>query len=415
VASERSDWVVFDGYELGADLPAAAREEGARSLIVDDLGVLSGDPVDILLTQNAHASRAAYAGRTGGMRLLLGPRYALLRRAFAAYGEWRRSTRSADLSVLVTLGGADPAGATELVLGAIGDAMSATVVLGGANPRADAIERGVRADGVTLLRDTEEMPRLMAEADLAVAAAGSTAWELAYMQLPALAIVVADNQLDVAASIAEAGVAINLGRVDSLDGGDLRRELTALAADLPRRERMAAAGRALVDGNGARRVVRAMEAAGLRLRPVTDADAGLLLDWANDPATRAASFRSTRIEREAHLDWLGRQLVDPDAALFIGEDERPVGQVRLSRESEGVAVISISVAPHARGRGYAPALIDAGVRTIFARWPIARVRAEIKADNAASLASFADAGFTVPEPLAERPGVMAMWLDRIAG
>jgi len=43
------------------------------------------------------------------------------------------------------------------------------------------------------------------------------------------------------------------------------------------------------------------------------------------------------------------------------------------------------------------------------------VRAEIKADNVASLASFADAGFTDPEPLAERPGVVAMWLERIAG
>ena len=55
------------------------------------------------------------------------------------------------------------------------------------------------------------MPQLMAWADLAVSAAGTTCWELAFMGLPMLLVVLADNQRPNATCLDELGVAGNLG------------------------------------------------------------------------------------------------------------------------------------------------------------------------------------------------------------
>jgi RimJ/RimL family protein N-acetyltransferase len=174
---------------------------------------------------------------------------------------------------------------------------------------------------------------------------------------------------------------------------------------------MAAAGRRLVDGRGATRVVRAMETAGVVLREATMDDAELLFGWANDPVTRAASFRPQPIAWPEHRSWLEARVADAGTLLFVAERGAPVGQVRFDRESDEVAVISVSVAPAARGRSLAPAIIDAGVRAAADRWPVRAIRAEIREENAASLAAFADAGFGEPSPIAGQDGALAAWLD----
>jgi RimJ/RimL family protein N-acetyltransferase len=262
-----------------------------------------------------------------------------------------------------------------------------------------------------VLVDAVDMPALMADADIALAAAGSTSWELAFMGLPAIVVSVADNQDAVADSLVRHGSAVSLGRAADVDPGVARLVVAQLAADRSTRAEMAAAGRALVDGRGAQRVVRAMETAGLALREATAEDAAVLFEWANDPVTRAASFEPAPIAWETHVAWLERSLASGDRLLFLAEDAGPVGQVRFDRESEDVAVISVSIAPAARGHGYAPAAIDAGVRTVAGRWPVRRVRAEIRADNAASLAAFADAGFGAARPLEGRADAVATWIE----
>jgi len=55
------------------------------------------------------------------------------------------------------------------------------------------------------------MPELMAWADLALAAGGSTNWELAFMGLPRVIITVAENQSAIAQLLGKMGVTISLG------------------------------------------------------------------------------------------------------------------------------------------------------------------------------------------------------------
>src|SRR5918998_1507840 len=98
----------------------------------------------------------------------------------------------------------------------------------------------------------------------------------------------------------------------------------------------------------------------ITLRPATAADARMLLEWRNDPATRAASFGSDPVAWEDHVAWLGLKLADENVRLWIADG---VGAVRAERQPGGVGEVHITVAPEARGQGHAAPLLDAAART----------------------------------------------------
>ena len=55
------------------------------------------------------------------------------------------------------------------------------------------------------------MPALMARADLAISGAGSTYWELVFMGLPSMIVLLAENQGVLADHIMGQQAAVNLG------------------------------------------------------------------------------------------------------------------------------------------------------------------------------------------------------------
>ena len=140
----------------------------------------------------------------------------------------------------------------------------------------------------------------------------------------------------------------------------------------------------------------ALTAGPLVLRPATAADADLLLDWANDPVTRASGFHRNAISRLEHARWLAARLASPTTRLWIGVvGDEPVGQIRFDREADGVAEIGIAIAPIARGRGLGRQLLAAGLAAARAdaSFAPAGFLARVRPENAASLALFRGAGF----------------------
>jgi RimJ/RimL family protein N-acetyltransferase len=132
------------------------------------------------------------------------------------------------------------------------------------------------------------------------------------------------------------------------------------------------------------------------VRPATTADEELLLAWANDPDTRAASFHPEPISHADHAAWLRRNLATPTTRLMIGEvDGQAVGQVRLDRLPNGTAEISISIAPDRRGRGLGGRLLANAIATGSADSELAirRYAARIRVENDASVRLFERAGF----------------------
>jgi RimJ/RimL family protein N-acetyltransferase len=298
------------------------------------------------------------------------------------------------------MGGSDPGNFTLRVMEALPlvemESLEAVVVVGGSNPHVPALESAVKSrQRVRLAKNADNMPELMAWADLAVSAAGTTCWEMCFLGLPAVVVDLAANQRPVAQRLDELGVACHIG--SSRDGSTERiaRELTRLLADAETRSRMCRRSRELVDGRGAARVCAAMMGSGIRLRPAAEADCRLLWEWANEPGVRASAFSQQPIGWDEHTAWFRAQLADAACMILIGEDAggRPIGQVRMHRQTSCEAEIDVSVARDFRGAGYGSLLIDTAVREAAASAGITRVRAFIRRENGASARAFENAGF----------------------
>lgn len=392
-------WVVLDGYQFGDEFQQAVKDGGRRVLMIDDYGHAGRYPADLVLNQNLGADERLYADRGPDTKLLLGPRFALLRREFTDAAGWERQTPEVARKVLVTLGGADPDNVTLTVIEALGkvrvEGLEAVVVVGGSNPHRASLEDAAgRTPGRIDLRvNVADMPALMRWADVAVAAGGTTSWERAACRLSGLVVVLADNQRQVAAACDQAGLSWNLGWHADVTPFEMTERLEQLMWDQTARERMADRAGSLVDGRGARRVVRAMAGApAVRVRPAAADDARRVWEWANDPVTRTASFTTAAIPWENHARWFAGKLADPNCVFLIAEAAGPVGQVRFDLTGDE-AVISVGLAPDARGCGFGAAAIRAAVEHLTQTRPVRRVEALIRPENTASVKAFESAGF----------------------
>lgn len=257
----RPEWVVVDGYQFRPEYHAAIRRRGCRVLVVDDGGSCGPGGADMVLNQNLHAQEGMYRNLEGGAELLLGPKFAMLRREFNGWREWRREIARVGRKILITMGGSDPDNCSAQVCEALLDrnveGMEIRIAVGSSNPHL-AWLRGIAdgSKGAVRLEQNGDMPELMGWADAAVSSAGSTCWELCMMGLPSVVLVVAENQEPVAREMGRMGIAMDAssGAVRERLGESVRELLLARAM----REEMSQRGRELVDGRGAERVVTAM-------------------------------------------------------------------------------------------------------------------------------------------------------------
>lgn len=127
----------------------------------------------------------------------------------------------------------------------------------------------------------------------------------------------------------------------------------------------------------------------MKVRPATMEDALDVLEWRNDPTTRAMSRTTDVVEREGHLAWFERTIGSDRTSLLIGEHEgHKVGMVRIDADGE----VSINLNPASRGKGLARPFLTAALDT--AEGPFI---AEIKPENTASIRLFEGAGFYAVE------------------
>ncbi len=376
--------------------------------------------------------------------LLRGSRYTPVRRGVL---DARRQgpVRDGARAVLVVMGGTDPMGLAPgavKLLARTGLVLDVSVIaVGETAARAREAAKG-SALSLSVLAPVDDLAALMAASDLVISAAGTTIWELCCLGVPAAVVCAVDNQREGYQRVVSAGAAIGLGG-PGLGGpglGDDERAADLLATvltDPRRRGRLAEAGRRVIDGLGAWRVVRmwetaqrqalsgelppVVEAPALTVRPATLPDSRQLWEWRNDPVTRAGSRTSAEVPWDDHVRWLTESLTRSDRMLFLVEDEvGPVGTVRwdLAAEPAGTAEpeggwqgpqsqdweVSITVAPQRRGQRLARPLLRAGEEALLettrcggsGRAGVTAYLAVVHRDNRASVRLFESSGY-VPD------------------
>jgi len=393
-------WVVVDGYHFDSSYQRAIKDAGLALLWIDDEAHAVHYCADIVLNQNLHAAEAMYAARESYTRLLLGPRYVLLRREFLKWRAWQREIPPLARKILVTLGGGDPDNVTLKVIQALKQIdlkeLQVVVLIGATNPHTAELEAAVQnvPFSIRLESNVSDMPKLMAWADVAISGAGSTCWELAFMGLPSVVLPLAKNQIPIAIELCARQLATTFDGMAQNDEVVFSKGIAGLCEDSTLRAQMSKRARQWIDGKGAARAVRELERPRLQLRRVQSSDCVLIWEWANDGETRANSFSSAVIPWEAHTHWFEQKLASGTCFFYVALDQAaiPLGQIRFDMQ-QGEAVVSTSVAPQFRGNGYGTLLIELGSAELFNTTDARRIHAYVKPENQASVCAFLKAGY----------------------
>jgi UDP-2,4-diacetamido-2,4,6-trideoxy-beta-L-altropyranose hydrolase len=261
-------WLVLDGYQFGPDYQLALRDVKWRLMVIDDDGRHEAYHANVLLNQNAGTAAVLYGRHTHGTRILLGCQYAMLRHEFLHMPR-KTSTVASASRVLLTLGGADRPNLTEQFLKISRSCTLAAceidVLVGPANPNVQSLRELVKGlKRVTLHEAPNNVPEIMSACDVAITAAGSSVYELAYLGVPMLLIVTADNQRPIATAFDQLRAAVWLDRFDTSSATDLEFSVDTFLHNPILRDKCRARAQELVDGQGAARVVAVLNERGDR-------------------------------------------------------------------------------------------------------------------------------------------------------
>jgi phosphinothricin acetyltransferase len=162
------------------------------------------------------------------------------------------------------------------------------------------------------------------------------------------------------------------------------------------RASLRAAGQALIDGLGTRRVaamllydLQTRDGRPLLGRRLLSEDAGTILNWQRAPGARRYSRNPLVPGDREHNDWMNSRLSSLNAITEILTLEgKPVAMARLD-PGEGGYEVSILVAPEAQGRGVG----EAALRYLDVLCGEEAATAYVHPDNAPSLRLFRRCGY----------------------
>lgn len=401
------DWLIWDHYGLDARWVNTVRKAAPGTMRVVAIDDLDDRPLgsDLLLDQ---ARLPPVTSRFPALAALTGPAFALLRPEFAALRPAALARRGGPVRhVLVAPGMADAAGLAPLALRALAgfaDLEAEVVMSAASQSRAEVATLVAANPRWRLTLDAGDMAARMAAADLCLGAGGMTTWERCCLGLPTVLVSVADNQRGTVEALATTGAAVTLDLDAARQPGRLPSAIAAAREDAAGLAYRAAA---LVDGQGAARVMDVLEGG---LRPVSPADAQRLFDWRNLPQIRAMSLTEAPLDWKRHVDWVARAATRDDGLWCIyAEGGRDLGHVNARREGRTWHwgfYIGAEDAPKGAGRR----MLAAFLRALLARDDFDRLEAIVKPGNAASVALHRGLGFR--EVASDSPDLLAFTLSR---
>lgn len=217
------EFVIIDHYAIDETWEKIVRPYTRKIMVIDDLANRKHD-CDVLLDQNFYCDlERRYDGLVPDTcRLMLGPKYAILREEFQEARKNRRLRDGQISNIFIFFGGSDRGNETMKSLLAVkamnrGD-ITVNVVVGTSNPHQDCIKEFCNQNSTMHFhRQICYMAKLMNEADLAIGAGGTTIWERCYLGLPAIVIAIAENQVQICKDCAAFGCIDYLGVSKDVD------------------------------------------------------------------------------------------------------------------------------------------------------------------------------------------------------
>jgi len=395
--TEKTDWLIVDHYALDEQWQKRIRPYCKKLMVIDDLADRKHQ-CDVLLDQTFGRQQKDYLALTPeGCELLLGSQYALLRPEFSKWREYSLERRSKPVfkQLLINMGGVDVDNVTEKILDELRTCnlpndINITVVMGGSAPHLEDIKSKANAlpDKIEVKVDVDNMAEIMANADIAIGAAGSTTWERCCLGLPTIQIVVADNQINIARNLDSINI---IQLIDSTY--QLARSIDNISQSI---SKMSLASSSIVDGKGSTRVVKFITSKEnyvdlFFMRPAELEDANFVYSLQTKDIRKY--FVNTEIpSMNQHIDWFQKTIDSSTSQLFIlmlGTHQ--IGVLRVDNIKSNELEISIIISPNYSGKG----LAKHALKRIESLTLVRTLKAIIHNDNIPSKGLFVRSGYIV--------------------
>jgi UDP-2,4-diacetamido-2,4,6-trideoxy-beta-L-altropyranose hydrolase len=357
--AEKPNWIIVDHYALDEQWQKRLKPYYEKLMVIDDLADRKHQ-CDILLDQTFGRQQEDYSAFTPkDCQLLLGSQYALLRPEFAKWRPYslKRRGKPAFKQLLINMGGVDVDNVTENVLDELKicnlpNDINITVIMGGSAPHLESVKSKANAlpYKTKIKVDVDNMAELMANADMAIGAGGSTTWERCCLGLPTIQIVVADNQIDIAK---------NLDSINVIQLHDSKYQLSkGIDNILFSINKMSLASSSIVDSGGASRVAKFITSKEnfvdlFFMRPAELKDVNFAYSLQTKEIRKY--FVNTDIpSMNHHIEWFQKIINSPISQLFVlmlGAHQ--AGVLRVDNLKSRELEVSIIISPSYSGQGLA--------------------------------------------------------------
>lgn len=392
------EWLVVDHYAIDCKWEEILRSRIKKIAVIDDLADRH-HVCDLLVDQNFHANALnRYDHKVPETcKLLLGPKYALLRNEFLLASPCTERLFFSARRILICFGGVDYQNhtyATLQVVAAIGGSLEVDVVVGVQCPHIHLIQKLCIAYGYKLHIQTKNIASLMIGADLSIGSGGVSLWERCAMGLPSIVLATTHNQKEQVSSLAENGIIMAIPEIGVGIDGCLGVAMRNLINNNELRKSFSKHSLKLVDSLGASRVASHMNAMLISVRAANFEDSELVYGWRNHPDIRVHCRESDPIDYEVHAQWFKRACQSEHKLILIGElSDIPVGVIRLDIV-ENEAEVSIFMNPTLVSRGFGASILLHAEKFIKDNIPsISILNAEVLGNNIASHSLFINGGY----------------------
>ncbi len=257
---------IIDSYLAPLSIYNRISEVVKKPVFIDDNNRLKYPP-GFVVNYSMYAKRLNYPNEEN-IRYLLGPEYCLVRNEFWTY---QKKKINEDIkTVLITLGGSDMKNLTPPILEMLNTYfpnLEKKIIIGKSFKNVEKIEAKIDKNCEIIYFPTaKDMKKVMLGSDLAITAGGTTLYELAIVGVPAISIVVADNQLNNVKAFSKSGLNYFAGWWDDKNLCEKIRELISRLKKKELRKKMVITAQKLIKSDGSRKLIdRIIENSSIKL------------------------------------------------------------------------------------------------------------------------------------------------------
>jgi len=405
--AKHPDWLIVDHYALDEQWQKRLKPYYEKLMVIDDLADRKHQ-CDILLDQTFGRQQEDYSVFTPkDCQLLLGSQYALLRPEFAKWRPYslKRRGKPAFKQLLINMGGVDVDNVTENVLDELKicnlpNDINITVIMGGSAPHLESVKSKTNAlpYKTKIKVDVDNMAELMANADMAIGAGGSTTWERCCLGLPTIQIVIAKNQQFSAETLARQNIVKLVKEVKEI--------VYLLESSSEWMRDVGSSALKVCDGMGSYKVFNKITNYKMILKDfdevnlcnyvnLNENDKIQALNMRNHPEIKKWMHNQDRISEEDHFGFINNLEIDIEKRYFLVKQKgNIIGSINFSKINFDNSVeLGIFTNPFLQLKGLGRLLESAASQYVFAELGVRKIKLEVFLGNERAIRFYNKCGF----------------------